>query len=178
MHAGCARARLGVRQAWCRVLVFSLYTRNSRAFEGDGHCCDFLRQTHTVVFLLLRPRLSILPFFFWHSTSGRLVGLLVCMALAAAMLFLPIFNIVAFEQMLYFAGESTVRRQEGMVTTGSIRMQDRRKEETAVCCGFGLCGTLPLLQFSLLMVRSRLHRPSSMFTLKFAQKCADACVCP
>lgn len=33
------------------------------------------------------------------------MGLLVCLALASAMLFLPVFNIVAFEQMLYFAGE-------------------------------------------------------------------------
>ncbi|CAM9288529.1 unnamed protein product, partial [Ectocarpus fasciculatus] len=38
------------------------------------------------------------------STSGRLLGLLMSMALASAMLFLPVFNIVAFEQMLYFAG--------------------------------------------------------------------------
>lgn len=41
-----------------------------------------------------------------YSTSGRLVGLLVTMAVGSAVLFLPIFGIVAFEQMLYFAGRA------------------------------------------------------------------------
>lgn len=40
------------------------------------------------------------------STGGRLVGLLMCMAGASAVLFLPVFNIVAFEQMFYFVGEN------------------------------------------------------------------------
>ena len=48
---------------------------------------------------------SVISCAVYASTSGRLVGLLVCMALAAAMLFLPVFHIVAFEQMFYFAGE-------------------------------------------------------------------------
>lgn len=46
------------------------------------------------------------------------MGLLVCMALAAAALFLPIFNIVAFEQMLYFIGERAVRRVLGYCCRG------------------------------------------------------------
>lgn len=35
------------------------------------------------------------------------------MALGSAALFLPIFNIVAFEQMLYFAGEEGERERGG-----------------------------------------------------------------
>ncbi|CAB1113586.1 GT48 [Ectocarpus sp. CCAP 1310/34] len=55
------------------------------------------------VFSFVPPPNSFPPFAF-RSASGRLLGLLVSMALASAMLFLPVFNIVAFEQMLYFAG--------------------------------------------------------------------------
>lgn len=49
---------------------------------------------------------SLLSSRLHYSTSGRLVGLLVTMAVGSAVLFLPIFGIVAFEQMLYFAGKA------------------------------------------------------------------------
>lgn len=58
------------------------------------------------------------------------MGLLVCMALAAAALFLPIFNIVAFEQMLYFAGESAVQRPTG--TGDQKRHQDKGRQRFLV----------------------------------------------
>lgn len=58
---------------------------------------NFLRRSVAFLFVFLSIRR--------RSTSGRLVGLLVSMAILSAALFLPILHIVAFEQMLYFAGE-------------------------------------------------------------------------
>lgn len=108
-----------------------------------------------------------------RSTSGRLVGLLVCLALASALLFLPIFGIVAIEQMFYFAGE-ILGKLSVREAYDSLQREDRRSPHgrSPLCSAFHL-GTMyhfrlklePVAAFNnvflMIKVRGLLQTPAS-----------------
>lgn len=79
------------------------------------------------------------------STGGRLVGLLMCMAGASAVLFLPVFNIVAFEQMFYFVGENEGLARLGLCGDAGQGEGGDRRAVFEVVCGSPLAAAVYLV---------------------------------